>query len=170
MRITGTHFHYYNICKRKLWLFANSITMEHNSELVSEGKLIHENSYLQRSDRFKELAIDGIKIDFFDAKNKVIHEIKKSHKKTNAHIWQLKYYIYVLGNHGIEEVKGLLEYPRLKIKEEILLTSADIDTINKMKEDIEKITIGEVCPQRLVKSKCKKCSYYDFCYSSEGEI
>lgn len=42
MKVTGTHFNYYQVCKRKLWLFANGITMEHTSDLVYEGKLIHE--------------------------------------------------------------------------------------------------------------------------------
>ena len=29
MTPTGTHFNYYHICRRKLWLFANGINMEH---------------------------------------------------------------------------------------------------------------------------------------------
>jgi len=65
--------------------------MEHTSDLVYEGKLIHETSYPQRSERYEELEIDGIKIDFYDARNKVIHEIKKSDKIEEAHEWQLKY-------------------------------------------------------------------------------
>lgn len=36
--------------------------------------------------------------------------------------WQLKYYIYVLKNNGIDNVKGLLEYPKLRKTEEILLS------------------------------------------------
>ena len=80
MHITGTHFNYYFVCKRKLWLFANGINMEHTSDLVYEGKLIHETSYPQRSERYEELEIAGCKIDFYDANNKVVHEIKKSDK------------------------------------------------------------------------------------------
>ena len=34
MTITGTHFNYYQLCHRKLWLFANGINMEQESELV----------------------------------------------------------------------------------------------------------------------------------------
>lgn len=75
MQITGTHFNYFQICKRKLWLFANSINMEHTSDVVYDGKLIHEMSYPQRSEKYQEVEIDGIKVDFFDAKNKVIHDI-----------------------------------------------------------------------------------------------
>ena len=59
--------------------------MEHTSDLVFEGKLIHEISYPQRSERYEELEIDGVKIDYYDAKNKIIHEIKKSDKVEETH-------------------------------------------------------------------------------------
>ena len=78
--LTGTHFNYYQVCKRKLWLFANGINMEHTSDLVLEGRLIHEDSYPQRSGKYEEIELDGIKVDFYDPKQKVIHEIKKSNK------------------------------------------------------------------------------------------
>lgn len=96
MQITGTHFNYYQLCHRKLWLFANGINMEQNSDLVYEGKLIHQESYPQRSVRYEEVEVEGIKVDYYDAKSKVIHEIKKSDKVEKAHEWQLKYYLYVL--------------------------------------------------------------------------
>jgi len=101
MRITGTHFNYFLICPRKLWLFHNGIQMEQTSDLVYEGKLIHENSYPFRSDRFREVEIGGIKIDYYDHRNRVVHEIKKSDKREEAHIWQLKYYLYVLEQCGV---------------------------------------------------------------------
>lgn len=59
MQITGTHFNYYLICHRKLWLFANGVHMEHTSDAVALGKLLHEESYKQRSERFKEISIEG---------------------------------------------------------------------------------------------------------------
>lgn len=90
MQITGTHFNYYLVCHRKLWLFANGINMEHNSDLVYDGKLIHEDSYPLRPERYEELEVDGVKIDFYDAKNKIVHEIKRSDKVEEAHEWQVK--------------------------------------------------------------------------------
>ena len=167
MLITGTHFNYYLICHRKLWLFANGINMESTSELVYEGKLIHETSYPRRSDKFKEVSIDGIKIDYYDSKNKVVHEIKKSDKKSEAHVWQVKYYIYVLEQNGIKESTGLLEYPRLHKTEEVFLTQPDRETIKEMMFKIESIIQRENCPDRIPKSKCKNCSYFDFCYATE---
>ena len=98
MTITDTHFNYYQLCHRKLWLFANGINMEQESELVQLGKIIHETSYPQRVSRYEEVAIDGIKVDYYDAKRKVINEIKKSNKAEQAHEWQLKFYIFAKNN------------------------------------------------------------------------
>lgn len=168
MYITGTHFNYYQICHRKLWLFANGINMEHTSEAVFEGKLIHENSYKQRSERFKEISVQGIKIDWFDSKNNVVHEIKKSDKKEEAHLWQVKYYLYVLEQNGINAT-GLLEYPKLRKTQEVLLSEPDREFIEEAAVEIEKIIHNETCPDRIQKSKCRNCSYFDFCYSEEPQ-
>lgn len=167
MQITGTHFNYYILCHCKLWLFANGINMEHTSDLVSQGKLLHEKSYPQRSDRFKEIALDGIKIDYFDTKENVIHEIKKSDKKEEAHTWQLKYYIYVLEKNGVENVSGLLEYPKLRKTEEVYLNETDRITIKEILQNIQNIIIKNNAPERLAISKCRNCSYFDFCYANE---
>ena len=72
MYVTGTHFNYYQVCRRKLWLFANGISMEHTSDLVYEGKLIHEVSYPQRSEKYEEIEFDGIKEQVLTTKNHVI--------------------------------------------------------------------------------------------------
>lgn len=167
--ITGTHFNYFMICHRKLWLFANRIQMEHTSELVAEGKLIHEYSYPQRTEKFQEIEIGGVKIDYYDAKNKVIHEVKKSDKKEMAHEWQLKYYIYILLNHGIDGVRGILEYPKLRKTEEVYLSQRDIEEIEEFKMNIDQIINNEICPPRLPISRCRNCSYFDFCWSGETE-
>jgi len=167
MNITGTHFNYYLICRRKLWLFASGIQMEHTSDAVYEGKLIHETSYPQRSDRFKEIELDGIKLDFFDARNNVVHEIKKSDKREEAHIWQLKYYLYVLEKNGVAAT-GVLEYPKLRKTEEVLLSQPDREYIKEALSEIQKIIETETAPGRLPVSHCRNCSYFDFCYAGEN--
>lgn len=167
MNITGTHFNYYLICHRKLWLFANGINMESNSDLVYEGKLIHETSYPRRSGKYQEVELDGIKIDYYDPKKKVVHEIKKSDKHEEAHEWQVKYYLFVLEQNGIEGATGLLEYPRLHKTEEVLLTIPDREAIIEMLSGIEKTIQNEHCPDRISRSRCKNCSYFDFCWSKE---
>lgn len=170
MQITGTHINYYQVCLRKLWLFANGIQMEHTSELVDEGRLIHETSYGQRAQKYQEIEFDGVKIDYYDAKNKVVHEVKKSNKVERAHTWQVKYYLFILRNHGVEGATGVLEYPKLRQREEITLTDADIEYLENLKSQIEQITQSDTCPPRVAKKICKNCSYYDFCWSGDEDI
>src|SRR5215212_5619368 len=125
MHLTATHINYYFICHRKLWLFANGINMEHTSDTVAEGKLIGETTYTQRAEKYTEIEIGGSKIDFYDAKNKVIHEIKKSDKIEDAHEWQVKYYIWLLQQNGVEGVTGILEYPKLRQTTTVTLATSD---------------------------------------------
>lgn len=169
MTITGTHFNYYQLCQRKLWLFANGINMEQESDLVYEGKLVHEYCYPQRNSKYEEVEMDGIKVDYYDAKGKVIHEIKKSNKVDKAHEWQLKYYMYVFEQHGINGVKGILEYPLLRKTEEVILSDVDREEIQVIAKDIGKIIAQDTCPPLIKKGICKKCSYFDFCYTCESE-
>ena len=110
MNINGIYFNYYQVCKRKLWLFANGINMEHTSDTVYDGKLLHETSYPQRAERYEEMLISVEyedvtlfgKIDYFDARNKVIHEIKRSDKVEEAHIRQVKFYLWLLEFNGVD--------------------------------------------------------------------
>lgn len=143
--------------------------MEHTSELVYEGKLIHEYSYPQRSEKFQEIEIGGIKIDYYDPKNRIIHEVKKSDNIETAHEWQLKYYIYVLEQHGVEGVKGVLEYPALRKTDTIFLSNRDKEEIVLIMDKITSIVTDETCPEKLTLSRCKNCSYLDFCWSNETE-
>lgn len=168
MNIIATHINYYFICKRKLWLFANGISMEHTSDTVYEGKMLHETSYPQRPERYEELEIEGCKIDFYDARNKVVHEIKKSDKMEEAHEWQVKYYIWLLKRNGVEGVTGLLEYPKLRETTKVTLTEVDIDYLQGVVKEVETIMESEACPPSIKSKICKSCSYMEFCYVGEG--
>lgn len=169
MQITGTHFNYFQVCKRKLWLFANNVNFEQTSDIVYDGKLIHEDSYSMRSAKYEEIEIDGIKVDYYDTKNKVIHEIKRSNKIEQAHEWQLKYYMYVFEQHGVTDVKGILEYPTLRKTQPVVLSDVDRDRIKEIIADIDKIISSEECPSLQKKGICKSCSYYEFCFTKEVE-
>ena len=150
-------------------MHANGIRFEHTSDLVFEGKLIHEDSYPQRSSKYEEIELDGIKVDFYDPKRKVIHEIKKSNKVEAAHKWQLKYYIYVFERNGIEGVTGVLEYPTLRKTQEVMLSDVDRELIKEMEVDIQQIISDDNCPTLQKKGICRNCSYFDFCYSGEED-
>lgn len=164
MTITATHINYYLICHRKLWLFSHGLNMEHTSDTVTEGKLIGEHTYKDRATKYTEVQLEGIKIDFYDAKNKVVHEIKKSDKMEAAHEAQVKYYLYKLKQYGIDGATGILEYPTLRHTAHIALTDEDAVDIARWEEEIRAIVASEDIPATINKPVCKRCSYYEFCY------
>lgn len=141
--------------------------MEHTSDTVAEGKLIGETTYPQRAEKYSEIEIGGSKIDFYDAKNKVIHEIKKSDSMEAAHEWQVKYYIWLLEQNEIMGAMGIIEYPKLRQTKNIECTDADRLYLQETLRLIKGIVTNEECPPRINAKICKKCSYYDFCYAEE---
>lgn len=160
-QISGTMFYYYFVCKRKLWFFSNGIQLEEDNEDVILGKLIDENSY---SKELKHILIDNtVNIDFIKDW-KILHEVKKQKSIEEAGIWQLKYYLYFLKIRGINIEKGILDYPKLKKREEVFLSKDDEEKIKEILSEIEKITLMEK-PPKLEKLKiCKKCAYFEYCY------
>jgi len=176
MNMTATHINYYHICHRKLWLFSNGVNMEHTSDIVADGKLLHETSYPQRGEKYREKDLSFTlnsqfdlfgKIDFYDAKEKVIHEIKRSDKIEVAHEWQVKFYIWLLELNGISDVHGIIEYPKLRETKEILLTETDRNCLKLIVANIVELQQSEICPPRINSKICKSCSYYELCYVEE---
>jgi CRISPR-associated exonuclease Cas4 len=166
--ITATHINLLHVCHRELWLHANEIRMEHTSELVAEGKLIGETSYDRRADKYTQVELDGIKIDFYDPKNKVVHETKRGRAIEAAHRAQVRYYLYKLGQQGVEGASGLIEYPDLKKTEPIApLTEADVAEIARWEAEVRRIVALDACPPTIHKPFCRSCSYHDFCYAGD---
>ena len=160
-QISGTMFYYYFVCKRKLWFFSNGIQLEEDNEDVILGKLIDENSY---SKELKHILIDNtVNIDFIKDW-KILHEVKKQKSIEEAGVWQLKYYLYFLKIRGINIEKGILDYPKLKKREEVFLSKDDEKKIKEILSEIKKITLMEKPPELEKLKICKKCAYFEYCY------
>ncbi|EAD3105066.1 Dna2/Cas4 domain-containing protein, partial [Listeria monocytogenes] len=148
-------------CKRKLWCFSKEIRMEHLDENVQLGKLLDESSY--NREKGQVMIDETVNIDFIKDW-KVLHEVKKSKAIEEAGIWQLKYYMYFLKQKGIIIEKGVVDYPKLRQRETIFLTTEDERKIEKILVDIE-ITTSSLKPPTIIdKPLCKKCAYYEYCY------
>lgn len=170
MLFTATIVAYFHTCKRKMYLHHHGIRMEHTSDVVYEGKLIGESTYPERSAKNTQLELDGIKIDYYDAKTNTVHETKKSDKMEQAHLAQVRYYLYVLHRNGIEGARGIIEYPTLRQRQQLEFDpEQDIPLIEGWLSDIEQILAQEECPPVINKSICKNCSYYDYCYVTDED-
>lgn len=174
--ITATLIAYYHTCHRKLWLFANDISMEHNSDVVYAGKLIGESSYPARAAKGSQVelsvALDGqwtgtAKIDYYDTRSKTVHETKKSDKMEQAHQAQVKYYLYLLSRSGVSGARGLIEYPKLRERTWVDLPSEEHLEVESWIEGVKFLLDSILCPPLEVKPICKQCAYYDFCFANE---
>jgi CRISPR-associated exonuclease Cas4 len=138
--------------------------MEHSHEQVAEGKLNGELSYPNRAQKYTELVLPGGKIDYYDSKNEVVHEVKHSNKVEAAHIAQVKYYLYLLVEAGVKNPSGLLEYPRLRETEQVHWEEEYNEKVENWIKKTEDIIRQELPPPVIHAKICKSCSYYDFCY------
>ena len=161
--INGTQINYYFICTTKLWLFSHNIQLEHESDNVKLGKILHDDSFK----REKDYLIDNlINVDFIKLTDCVeIHEVKKTQKMDKSHEYQLLYYMYYLKNEkDIENIKGYLDYPKSRKKKEIFLTKEKEDELVKIIEEINEINSKEM-PKPQKSKICRKCAYFEFCFS-----
>lgn len=159
-QVTGVMMYYYYVCRRKLWYFYYDIQMEQESENVAIGKVLDENSY-KRED--KHINIDNvINIDFLRTQG-ILHEVKKSNKIEEASIWQVKYYLYYLKQHGVV-IKAKIDYPLLKQTMDVDLSDSDIEIIKESLKSIKEIVSKDVPPTFSKINICKNCAYHDLCF------
>jgi CRISPR-associated exonuclease Cas4 len=139
--------------------------MEHTSELVAIGKFISESTYERKQHElhFIEDEFEFV-IDFFDKNTNTIHEIKKTNKMEELHIWQLKFYIFRLKEMGFQNLKGIIDYPKLKRTIKIELNKEDEEKLKEVINEIHQIINQKIPPKVIRKPYCKKCSYYELCY------
>ena len=113
----------------------------------------------------EEVALDGIKLDKLTAE--YVTEIKKSDADLAAAMSQLEYYLIILHDKGIVR-KGRLECleknKQSKSIHTITLTEEKIAECKKLYQSIEEFLNTVTPPTPVLKPKCKKCAYYEYCF------
>lgn len=152
------------------------IWMEQESETVALGRLLDENSY-ERADKHIEInaeAPDGTplvgKIDRANLKHGFLHETKKSRSCEDAHLWQVRFYLWLLYRNGVSRAdgspfRGQLDYPLLRRTETVTLEPAHVDELVEIVGAVQALAVREEPPARLTKrSLCSKCAYDELCH------
>ena len=163
MKVNGTLVNYYFFCKTKLWLHANRINLEDNSEDVRIGRILHEIN--EEKGKKTEIAIDNIKIDKITRDYLV--EVKKSDSDREAVKWQVLLYLYKLKQKGVIK-KGKIEYIEKRGKGK-KIDYIELDEVNEREllevlEHIEDLINLERPPEPIFETHCKKCAYYEYCF------
>lgn len=157
--ISGVLIQYYIFCKRRCFLFAHNIKSEHTSDLVKIGKYYHQEFETEdEADKF----INGVKVD--KIQGDYVIEYKKSNADEAAAEWQLLFYLYKLREVGINK-KGKLKFKENRNDRTIELTPQKEEQLIQMMAQIEALIASDTMPPVINQAKCKKCAYYEFCYT-----
>lgn len=158
---TGVQVNYYFVCHREFWFFSHGIQMEHTSDRVRLGKLVHEESYQRRK---KEIDIDD-KVVLDWREDGIVHEVKLTDKMEEAHEMQLLYYLYYLKLKGVEGLRGQIDYPKLRQTKTVELDEMKERKIEQTLEDMRRIVDMPRAPEVEWMRICRSCSYAELCWS-----
>lgn len=159
--ITGVMMNYFHICATELWYFAHDINLSFDSDIVALGRLTNEEYYVRDAKEipiFENIRIDRITPDGY------VHEVKKSDRAEQAHLWQLKYYLWMLKQHGFGDLQGVLEFPKQRKRVPVKLTPEDEKQINEKLHKIREIIDRPFPPKPKKIPYCRKCSYRELCW------
>ena len=174
--ITGTIFSYSLICPRKAWLHHKGIWMEQESEDVALGRLLDETTYRRNEKHLElhatspgEIPLVG-KLDRAKLNEGVLHETKKGRSCSEAHQWQVRFYLWLLKLNGVNgtggsSFRGQIDYPALRRSEPVELTAAHEQQLENMLHNLCSLLAAKHPPARLDKRNfCKKCAFEELCY------
>lgn len=161
LKVKGTQVAYAMICKRKLWLFSKGVSFEHTSDRVSLGKLLDDTSFNDK----EGFTDENVSIDFITSEDGVVvHEVKLSKSMEDAHIFQVKYYLYYLKNKGVKVSHGVIHYPKMRKLRRVDLLEKDAEKLEELLWEIQR-TLSLPKPPEVIKAPyCRRCAYYEFCY------
>lgn len=176
VRVGGMLVGYYLVCPRKAWLSMRGLWMEGEHEAVQLGKLLDETAYARR-DRpalIEAEAPDGTrlvaKLDGAELARGVLHETKKGRACEEAHVWQLRFYLWVLRlcgatGPGGAPLRGVLDYPALRRREPVALEPAHEARLGELVAAVRALADAPAPPHRHPRrSFCRRCAFEELCY------
>lgn len=118
-----------------------------------------------RSDQFIERGDNSATSVGSGQKEIVIHEVKRSKKMQDAHLYQLLYYMYFLRrNYGVNVSHGVLHYPLLKQNLDVPLSEDRIKQVEEAIRGIASVNAEPRPPEAVMKGYCRSCAYQDLCW------
>jgi CRISPR-associated exonuclease Cas4 len=175
-RIGGMLVGYHVVCPRKAWLSMHGLWMEQENEDVQIGRLIDETTYSRAR---KAIELDAVsrngtrlvgKIDVVNLREGVLHEVKKSKAVEDAHIWQLRFYLWLLELSDVRRSDGApftgrLDYPRLRRSDVVHLSAEHVQQLEHIVDELSSSFASDPPARHPRRSFCRKCAFEELCYA-----
>lgn len=141
------------------------LTPQQDQVFLHLGRLLSEESF-KREKKELYLADMKAKIDMIYRKNGelVVAEIKRSSKRLENGIKQLKFYLYLLHQKGIT-LEGMIKIPEERKQIPVILSDEDIEEITGELVIIDKVVHQNQSPEKIRLSICPKCAHFEFCWA-----
>jgi CRISPR-associated exonuclease Cas4 len=174
-RIGGMLVGYHVVCPRKAWLSIHGLWMEQENEDVQIGRLIDKSTYARARKAIELEAVTDAgarlvgKIDIVNLRDGILHEVKKSRSVEEAHVWQLRFYLWLLELNDVRRrdgtpFQGRLDYPRLRRSDPVSLTS---EHDRRLEEIVDALVAAYDQPppaRHPRRAFCRKCAFEELCY------
>ena len=158
--IAGYHFFHYGSCHTRLWLFHRNVEVGLDNDHIKIGKQLDEETHVRNK---KRLVIPGLcSIDYIEKGDHLeVHEIKKGENVSDAHRYQVLYYLEVVSEITGRDCVGFIHYPQVKKVVEVQRNPELVKTIYR---EILSIISGPCPPPKRIPI-CKGCSYAEMCWA-----
>lgn len=155
----------------------HGLWMEQESEAVAIGRLIDQASYARARKQIdvSAEAPDGTplvgRIDWSELRDGILHETKKGRSAEDAHIWQLRFYLWLLKRCGVTRADGhpftgMLNYPKLRKTKAVQLEPEHEQELERTVAALRRLADQPSPPPRLERRAfCKKCAFEELCYA-----
>lgn len=159
--IGGVHIKYLYHCRRQLWLYGRGYRPERHDELVQFGEAVNDTSYPRRS----PVDLGAARLDFIDGQH-LVHEVKSSSRMTDADVAQVRHYCLRLRQVGVDAQGGVLHYPKTRRTCRIVFGEAEEAQALADIDLVLGVLAAQESPLRLARSRCRGCSFTDYCWAS----
>ncbi|MCX4233519.1 CRISPR-associated protein Cas4 [Streptomyces ortus] len=157
----GVHIKYLRHCPRQLWLYMRGYRPEANSDLVAFGEVVDATTFTRR----RHVDLGEARIDWVTA-GAVIHETKSSRTPSPAHEAQVRHYCLLLERRGINIRGGILHYPLIRRTTDVPWNDDARTQAEDTETEAHTVIAAPTPPERLTRSKCRGCSYLDYCWGN----
>jgi len=157
--VGGVHIKYLHHCPRQLWLYSRGYRPEHRSDAVAYGEAIDDTTYT----RSRDIDLGEAKIDWVTT-GAVVHETKSSRRPSPQHQAQVRHYCLLLARRGVNVRAGVIHYPLIRRTIDVPWDLAARGQAEAAEQQAQAIIQQPDIPERLQRTRCRSCSYLDYCW------
>lgn len=162
LRTNGIKVNYWAVCQRKLWLFAKGVRMEHSSDRVLLGQVLHQEAYSSLPRR--EVLLDNlVRVDIVEGEGRVV-EVKYSSRLVHAARLQVAYYLLYLRHLGAGDLVGELRFPKERRREAVYLVPELEAQVAEALRGVARVEALPTPPDAEYAPICHSCAYAELCW------